>query len=216
MYRGDTHGTDSSGWRRAAWHVRTRAFLSLYSGYLSVGCLSREFLERHGVAPTRIYASPHAVDNDGFAASAEPYLSGAGRAAARAACGGEPDDFIVLFAGKIEARKRPLDAVRAVASLGPNAVLAVAGCGDPELAMRTEAERLGVRVTWLGFVNQSGMGRIYAGADCLVLPSGFESWGLVVNEAMATGLPVVAADRVGCAPDLILPAKPVRSAVLAT
>ena len=206
LYRGDTHnGTVPAGWRRAAWHVKTRAFLSLYSGYLSVGRLSRAYLESHGVAPTRIYASPHAVDNDGFAASAEPYLTGAGRAEARAACGGGPDDFVVLFAGKIEARKRPLDAVRAVASLGPNAVLAVAGWGDLEDEMRAEAERLGVRIAWLGFVNQSMMGRVYAGADCLVLPSELESWGLVVNEAMATGLPAVVADRVGCAPDLIVP-----------
>ena len=49
------------------------------------------------------------------------------------------------------------------------------------------------------------MGRVYAAADCLVLPSDIESWGLVVNEAMATGLPAVVADRVGCAPDLIVP-----------
>jgi len=206
LYRGDTHNrTGPAGWRRGPWHVKTRAFLSLYSGYLSVGRLSREYLESHGVAPTRIYSSRHAVDNIAFAASAEPYLVGAGRSDARAACGAGPDDFVVLFAGKIEARKRPVDAVRAVASLGPNAVLAVAGRGDLEDRMRADAERLGVRVAWLGFVNQSRMGRVYAAADCLVLPSELESWGLVVNEAMATGLPAVVADRVGCAPDLVVP-----------
>jgi len=206
LYRGDTHNrTGPAGWRRGPWHVKTRAFLSLYSGYLSVGRLSREYLESHGVAPTRIYSSRHAVDNIAFAASAEPYLVGAGRSDARAACGAGPDDFVVLFAGKIEARKRPVDAVRAIASLGPNAVLAVAGRGDLEDRMRADAERLGVRVAWLGFVNQSRMGRVYAAADCLVLPSELESWGLVVNEAMATGLPAVVADRVGCAADLVVP-----------
>src|SRR4029077_10026074 len=45
----------------------------------------------------------------------------------------------------------------------------------------------------------------YAAADCLVLPSEGETWGLVVNEAMATGLPCVVSDRGGCAPDLIIP-----------
>ena len=119
-----------------AWHVRTRAFLSLYSGYLSVGRLSREYLESHGVAPTRIFASPHAVDNDGFAASAEPYFSAPAARRRGPPAAAAPDDFVVLFAGKIEARKRPLDAVRAVASLGPNAVLAVAGWGDLEDRMR--------------------------------------------------------------------------------
>jgi glycosyltransferase involved in cell wall biosynthesis len=206
LYRGDTHAAAGpAGWRRLAWHVRTRAILKSYSGYLSVGRLSRAYLLRHGAAPTRVFASPHAVDNDAFAASAEPCATDAGRAKARAACGGGTSDFIVLFAGKIEARKRPIDAVRAVAALGPHAVLAMAGSGGLETETAAEADRLGVRVTWLGFVNQSLMGRLYAGADCLVLPSEIESWGLVVNEAMATGLPCVVSDRVGCAPDLIVP-----------
>jgi glycosyltransferase involved in cell wall biosynthesis len=206
LYRGDTHSaTTSAGWRRMAWHAKTRAMLKLYSGYLSVGRLSREYLADHGAAPTRIFASPHVVDNEWFAASAEPYLSGAGRAKARAACGGGPNDFVVLFAGKVDSRKRPIDAVRAAAALGPNTVLAIAGSGELEDETRAEADRLGVRTTWLGFVNQSLMGRVYAGADCLLLPSEFESWGLVVNEAMATGLPAVVSDHVGCAPDLIVP-----------
>jgi glycosyltransferase involved in cell wall biosynthesis len=206
LYRGDTHtGSSPSGWRRLAWHVKTRAILKSYSGYLSVGRLSRQYLLGHGATPTRVFASPHAVDNDAFAAGAEPYSSGAGRVKARAACGGGPGDFIVLFAGKIEPRKRPIDAVRAVAALGPHAVMAIAGWGELEAETAAEADRLGVRVTWLGFVNQSLMGRVYAGADCLVLPSEVESWGLVVNEAMATGLPCVVSERVGCAPDLIVP-----------
>jgi glycosyltransferase involved in cell wall biosynthesis len=49
------------------------------------------------------------------------------------------------------------------------------------------------------------LGRAYAVADCLTLPSDFpETWGLVVNEALATGLPVVVSDAVGCAPDLVV------------
>jgi glycosyltransferase involved in cell wall biosynthesis len=206
LYRGDTHNaTAPAGWRRAIWHARTRAFLSLYSGYLSVGRLSRAYLETHGVSATTIFSSPHAVDNDWFAGSAAPWLADAARRQARGVCGAEAGDFVVLFAGKIEARKRPIEAVRAVASLGPRAVLVFAGSGDREDEARAEAERLGVRVSWLGFVNQSTMGRVYAAADCLIVPSDVESWGLVVNEAMATGLPAVVTDRVGCAPDLIVP-----------
>jgi glycosyltransferase involved in cell wall biosynthesis len=206
LYRGDTHNaTSPAGWRRLAWHVKTRAVLKLYSGYLSVGRLSREYLVAHGAAPTRIFASPHAVDNEWFAANAAPHLAGAARVKARAACDAGPSDFVVLFVGKLDPRKRPIDAVRAVASLGPNAVLVIAGWGGLEGETQAEARRLGVRIAWLGFVNQSLMGRVYAAADCLVLPSDIESWGLVVNEAMATGLPVVVSDRAGCAPDLIVP-----------
>ncbi len=56
-----------------------------------------------------------------------------------------------------------------------------------------------------GFQNQRRIAATYAAADALVLPStSGETWGLVVNEAMACGLPVIVSDQVGCAPDLVL------------
>jgi len=59
-------------------------------------------------------------------------------------------------------------------------------------------------VTLTGFLNQSEMPKAYAAADCLVLPSDAgETWGLVVNEAMASGLPAIVSDHVGCGADLI-------------
>jgi glycosyltransferase involved in cell wall biosynthesis len=204
LYRGDSNNQGGpDGWRRVAWHAKTRALLAMYSAYLSVGSRSREYLLAHGVSPLRVFASRHAIDNECFAAGAAPHLTPEGRIAARAACAAGPDDFIVLFAGKVEAHKRPLDAVRAVALMGPNAVLAIAGSGRLDADVCAEVSRLGVRVARLGFVNQSRLAAVYAAADCLVLPSAHESWGLVVNEAMATGLPAVVTDRVGCAPDLV-------------
>ncbi len=205
VYRGDTNNeTAPRGWRAPLWHLKTRGLLALYSSYLAVGRRSREYLTSHGASPPRIYASRAAVDNEAFAASAAPHLQPTARLAARQRLGANPSDFVVLFTGKLEARKRPLDGVRAVAGLGPHAVLAIAGSGPLEQQVRAEAARLGVRITPLGFVNQSGLGEIYAAADCLVLPSDSnESWGLVVNEAMATGLPAVVSDHVGCGPDLV-------------
>lgn len=204
IYRGDTHlGMRPAAWRRTGWGLRTRALLRLYSAYLSVGSASRAYLLAHGVPPTSIYASPHAVDNDAFATEAALHLTSEGRQAMRGTVGARPGDFVVLFAGKLIACKRPIDAVRAVAALGRDAVLVVAGTGEQEPELRAEARRLGVRVGWLGFVNQRRMPAVYAAADCLVLPSESESWGLAVNEAMATGLPAVVSDRVGCGEDLI-------------
>jgi glycosyltransferase involved in cell wall biosynthesis len=70
-----------------------------------------------------------------------------------------------------------------------------------ELARTTNAP-----IHFAGFLNQSKMPAAYAAADVLVLPSdGGETWGLVVNEAMASGKPCLVSDHVGCGPDLIIP-----------
>jgi glycosyltransferase involved in cell wall biosynthesis len=206
LYRGDNQLPNApSGARRLAWSARTRHILRLFEGYLAVGARARGYLARFGVDPSRVFASPHAVDNEFFARAAAPYQTAPGRALAREAFGLGPRDFVILFAGKLEAKKRPLDAIHATARLGADVSLLIAGGGELEASCRAEAAKVGARVAWAGFLNQSELGRAYAAADCLVLPSdGRETWGLVVNEALATGLPCLVSDRVGCAPDLIV------------
>jgi glycosyltransferase involved in cell wall biosynthesis len=73
-------------------------------------------------------------------------------------------------------------------------------------SLASQAQALNVRATFLGFCNQSRLPGVYAAADLLVLPSdSTETWGLVVNEAMACGTPCVVSDDCGCAPDMISP-----------
>ena len=66
---------------------------------------------------------------------------------------------------------------------------------------------LGSRLVMPGFVNQTELGRYFAASDAFILPSNYETWGLVVNEAMQFGLPVIVSDKVGCHPDLVMPGK---------
>src|SRR5262249_33959539 len=92
----------------------------------------------------------------------------------------------------------------AAARLGRNITVVIAGSGPLESAIAEEARRLGIAVKLIGFLNQTELGRAYGIADCLTLPSDFaETWGLVVNEALATGLPAIVSAAVGCAPDLV-------------
>ena len=109
----------------------------------------------------------------------------------RAGIGASDDDFVVLFAGKFQDRKRPLDAVRSVARLGHGAMLMTAGDGPLATDVREAAARLAVRLAWRGFMNQSAMPEAFVAADCLIVPSEWETWGLIVNEALASGLPCV-------------------------
>jgi len=76
--------------------------------------------------------------------------------------------------------------------------------------VQSEAASLGVasRVRFLGFVNQSQLPAVYTAADLLILPSEFEPFGLVVNEAMCCGCAAAASDRCGAARDLVAPVLP--------
>ena len=113
---------------------------------------------------------------------------------------------MLLFAGKLQPFKRPLDLVDAAAELhrrGKPVQVLVAGAGELEGDLFRRAAKCGVPLHLLGFQNQSQMPAAYAAADILVLPSdGRETWGLVANEALACGRPVLVSDACGCAPDL--------------
>ncbi len=205
LYRGDTHlQSGPSGWKRAPWAIKTWWLLRQFDGYLSTGRRVRTFLARFGAPGYRVFDAPPAVDNERFASAAAAHQSAEARAEARRQFEIAPDAFVPLFVGKLVERKRPLDLVRAAAALGPKTSLLVVGSGPLESAMRDEARRLGVDLRLAGFLNQTELGRAYAVADCLALSSdSSETWGLVVNEALATGLPCVVSDAVGCAPDLV-------------
>jgi glycosyltransferase involved in cell wall biosynthesis len=203
IYRGDTN-LGGRG-RSLSWRLRTRFLLSRFDRYLSVGVRAREYLQHFGVADTLIHDSPHAVDNEFFAQRARPFRDPKARAEARAVLEIPEHTFVVLFVGKLEAKKRLEDLLRALTEVGPPTILVAVGSGPLESSSRKLASDLGVDVRWCGFLNQTELGRAHGSSDCLVLPSGWgETWGLVVNEAMAAGLPCVVSDRVGCGPDLVI------------
>lgn len=204
IYRGDsTLAVAHRGLTRMAWRIATAWRLARYSSFLAVGSQARRYLLAHGVPGTAIFASPHCLDFESFARAAEPFREPSARAEARRALGLDGEDFVVLFAGKLAPIKRPGDLVAAVARLAPGAVLAVAGGGELAGELRALAERSGVRLIDLGFVNQSGLPRVYAAADVLALPSESETWGFAAHEALAAGTPVVVTETVGLAPDLV-------------
>jgi glycosyltransferase involved in cell wall biosynthesis len=203
LYRGDsTRYSGPRGLVRPLWWLRTRAMLAQFDAYLSVGSDATEYLRSFGIPEPLVVRSPHCVENARFAEAAASRRPDRGRL--RAALGVADNDFVVLYAGKLTARKRPVDAVQAVAGLGPSALLMIAGDGPLAAETRAAAESAGVRYSWRGFTNQSGMPDAFAAADCLIVPSAWETWGLVVNEALASGVPCVATTRVAASRDLIV------------
>ena len=203
--RGDSQlNTERSLLKRAVKQVTHRKSLRHFDGFLSVGRRNREYLLHYGVPADRIFFVPHFVDNEWFAARAETERRG--RQQTREGWEATDSTFVVLFVGKFISEKRPADLLEAVGLIAKDDTDIVAvfvGAGELEPELRRLASRLAVRARFEGFHNQTELPRFYAGADCLVLPSGSETWGLVVNEGMACGLPAIVSDAVGCSPDLI-------------
>ena len=188
-------------------HLPYRWLLGHVSAHLYVGEANRQYLRHYGVRPDRLFFAPHFVDNERFAAGAAEARASGAVAALRRQLGAEAATRICLFAGKLIEKKRPADFIDAVARLqqtGAPVLGIVVGSGPLEGALIERAKARGGRIGFLGFRNQSEIPACYAAADCLVLPSdGRETWGLVVNEAMACGVPTVVSDAVGCTEDLV-------------
>jgi glycosyltransferase involved in cell wall biosynthesis len=203
MIRGDSQlATPRSVGKRWVKAVAYPAFLRVFDAALYVGERNRSYYLHYGFPDARLFRSPHCVDTDRFTAGSCIDA----RQELRARLGVRSETRLVLFAGKLLEFKRPLDVVEAVSKLkarGVDASLMIAGAGELEAAASRLALERGVVLHALGFQNQSQMPAAYAAADALVLPSSArETWGLVCNEALASGTPLIVSDAVGCAPDL--------------
>lgn len=212
LFRGDSTLLDERGGltglpRRLARRLALRWIYRDVDLAVTVGTRNREYFLAHGLRPDQLVWAPHAVDNDRFA---DPTGEREAEAAVWRRDLGVPEHGrVALFAGKLESKKAPevlLDAVLHLHRQGRGEGLNLAFCGTGPLegALREAAGgRPGIH--FLGFQNQSHMPTAYRLGDVLVLPSRGpgETWGLAVNEAMASGRPAIVTDRVGCAPDLI-------------
>lgn len=209
--RGESHslGPRRTGPRAWAKTLLLRQLFRRIDRFLCIGSANRRFYLDHGVAEHRLAPAPYCVDNLRFAgASVELRLR---RNEFRRRWNLDEHAWTVLFCGKLIPKKRPLDLLDAIHRAAGNAgrKWQVLFAGDGELAgtIRTAlAATGGPRGAVTGFLNQTEIPEAFAAADCLVLPSDHrETWGLVVNEALASGVPPIVSDQCGCAADLALP-----------
>ena len=192
--------------RRPAWaKLLHRVFLSCFDGFLAIGKANREFYLRNGIDARKIFDCRYFIDNERFRKACDS--SRKGRTALRLKWNIPDRKFCFVFVGKFEPKKRLLDLLDALesASRARNDLhLLAVGAGELDAAAKTRVDAAGLPVSFSGFLNQTELPQAYAASDCLVLPSDDgETWGLVVNEAMACRLPAIVSDRVGCGPDLV-------------
>lgn len=171
-----------------------------------VGTNSKEYFLTHGLKDNQLVYAPHAIDNDRFAkeldSDSERQLS-----EWKQICGFNADDFVLLYCGKFEPRKNLVFFMETVLSLMRSESdlsrlkIVLFGNGPQEKLLRKMSSNSD-NVVFLPFQNQLFMPAVYRLGHFFCLPSQSETWGLVVNEAMACGCPVLVSNKVGCAVDL--------------
>ncbi|HVN40832.1 MAG TPA: glycosyltransferase family 4 protein [Myxococcota bacterium] len=192
-----------SAWKSVLRTIYLRRLYSRIDAFCHLGEEGRIHLVRHGVPGDKMFFSPYAVDTELF----EKQVCSLDRAQCRQELGIEEDQVVLLFSGKLIPKKAPLLLVEALRRLPrlEKVVLLVVGDGEQRAQVERDARAvLGDRLLMPGFVNQSAIGRYYASADIFVMPSHYETWGLVVNEAMQFSLPVVVSTSVACHRDLVV------------
>jgi glycosyltransferase involved in cell wall biosynthesis len=187
--------------------VRKKFLKVIYSrvdAFAVIGIEARKHLGEHGVKAEKLFSSPYCVDSTLFSKKVKSEKV----SALRKKLGLNRQDKIVLFSGKLITRKRPETLIRAIAQMTDLSKVKAVLLGDGKLMplLKQLANQIAPgRIFFPGFVNQTQLGDYFGLADAFVLPSEYETWGLVINEAMHHGLPVYASDKIGCVKDLVLP-----------
>ncbi|WP_174298395.1 glycosyltransferase family 4 protein [Sphingomonas bacterium] len=183
-----------------------RATARLADGFFANGIVGERYLrEQIGIPASRPVFNQYLSHADAAIAAARRRWTGASRQEVRRYLGVPLDGPLLLSCGYLIERKRvdcTIDAIARLPEAGRPGLLVV-GSGPLEEALRARARACGVATHFAGFRQADALADYYFAADALVLSSRDDPWGLVVNEAMSAGLPVIVSDACGAASDLV-------------
>jgi glycosyltransferase involved in cell wall biosynthesis len=197
----------TEGDRRRSWwkeYLKRQFIRTSFDAAICGGKAPRQYLNRLGMPDSRIWDKYNVVDNDHLSREAEKARERTDELRLQF---GLPQNYF-LFVGRFSEEKnilRLLGAYRAYKDAMPHGWgLVLVGDGLQREQLKATAKRLNLSdVVWPGFKQADELPRFYALGGALVLPSTREPWGLVVNEAMACGVPVLVSKRCGCSADLV-------------
>ncbi len=197
--------TASDSRRNYPWVEFLKArFIKRCAGFVAAGESSREYLLSFGIASRSVFTAPNAVDVDLFARRSNEIRQ---HAEASRALWRLPSRYI-LSVGRLVREKGVFDLLQAYAAL-PVTIrsevgLVFVGSGREEAELRRRAARINPgEVQFRGFCQREHLPQFYALAEVFVLATHSDTWGLVVNEAMSCGVPVICTSVAGCARDLL-------------
>ena len=202
LVRGDSSGLKPRGLLVRLAH---RLLLSQFDAFLVIGKANHRFYSSYGIPNSKLFSCPYFVENKRVLEQAKDHrverhmLRTRWQIPQRSVC--------YLYVGKLAHKKRVLDqlaALKLALSVNPRLHLLIVGTGELMEQATQFTEKHKLPVTFAGFLNQTEITAAYVAADCLIISSDYdETWGLVANEAMVCGLPVIVSGRAGCGLDLV-------------
>ena len=179
--------------RRLVRTVLKRRLVQSCDGWLVPGERAAAQLVLLGADPDRIYTAPNAVDVDFWGADAPDRVHRSGQ-------------MRLLFVGSLVRRKGVSLILDALDHPDLRQLpLEIVGVGRGRRRLARQAERLGLNVEFIGHLDREALRERYQAADVFVFPTRADPWGLVLNEAMATGCVPVTTWAAGAAGDLVVP-----------
>ena len=208
LMRGEnTNAAMPDGWglKGMAKRLYLSSIFNNCSGFLCVGSDNRRYFEKRGVDAARLFSMPYTVDNEFFGTRIEQ--ASKSREEFKKSLNIPKNSQVILYAGKLQARKHPITLFHAFKELDVDKNnrphLLFIGEGEQRSELEQLLKDAGDRVHLLGFKNQTELPAFYDLADIFVLASEKEPWGLSINEAMVGGCVPIATKECGSAADLI-------------
>lgn len=196
-----------SSWRRTVSLPLVELLVSAFDSYLAYGSRAELYLHKLGADPKRITLAFNTTDLAFYGRAV--HLRRLRQKVLKKQIG-LPGKTIILFYGQLITRKNPLPLLQAYIRLlpeYPDLGLVYVGNGPQKKFLSDTVKRYGLhrQVKIFAYPGENRIINYYAAADIFLLPSTQEVWGLVINQAMAAGLPVITTRQTGAGADLVIP-----------
>lgn len=203
MFIGETFSDGKSAIRRFLKGPLVQYFFNHVAHFVAIGDRTHAFYRHWDIPKEKITLAKYCIDT-GFFNLPEP-VSKTLRTELRASLKIPEEAFVNLFVGRLFDRKRPQDVLQVHQwyKNDPNFFTVIVGNGPMEEELRKQAQGL-ERVFFVGFKNQEETRAFYHACDLLYVPSEYETWGLVINEAFASGTTALVTSTCGASGDLVL------------
>lgn len=197
LYR-KKHIPMSDAWEKSEQHLSLAHVLirkivyKLSHAFISCSIKGKAYFESFGITSRKIFISHLSIEQEKF----------------RNTRGFQERDYDIMFSGQLIERKNPfffLEVAQLLKARIPHLKILILGDGPLLPSIRSKAQEGKLDIHAPGNIAQEELGKYYSNSRIFLFPTQFDAWGVVANESLASGTPVITTENAGCAGELVLP-----------